>query len=248
MLLYEPPPTQADIHFRLFGIPIRVSPWFWIVALMFGVSANRDPVITMIAVGVIFISILIHELGHAILMIRYGGHPRITLHGVGGLAICEDCDRSPSAQVIISLAGPVAGFLLAGAVVLLLVATGRFEGFQWDIMPVEWKRFGSSEPGKMPIRDVLINMLLYVNIFWGAVNLLPIYPLDGGRISRELFTLGNPQRGIVASLWLSAIASVAVAALALAEGLLIMALMFGYLAYASYQTIRAYRQHIRGGY
>jgi stage IV sporulation protein FB len=248
MLLYEPPPTQADIHFRLFGIPIRVSPWFWVVALMFGVSGSvkADPVKTLMWVAVIFASILVHELGHALLMIYYGGHPRITLHGVGGLAICEDCNRSPWPQILISLAGPLAGFLLAAIVVLGIWVSGHFSGIQLSWLPVKWEPFEPSEPGKLPILEILIRMLLFANIFWGVLNLLPIYPLDGGRVSRELFTLGHPRRGIVASLWLSAVVSAVVAVFALREGLFIMTLMFGYLAYASYQTIRAYQQHWSG--
>ena len=249
MLLYEPPPTQADIHFRLLGFPVRISPWFWVVALMFGVSGRQaDPVETLLWVSVILVSILVHELGHALVLQRYGGHPRITLHGFGGLTICEDCERSPGRQIIISFAGPLAGFCLAGLVILILALSGHLEGFRLSMLPVEWTQFDMRQPGKLPLRDALISMFLVVNIFWGLLNLLPIYPLDGGRISRELFTLGNPQRGIVASLWLSAVASVTVAAYALWQGLFIMTLLFGYLAYASYQTIRAYQQHWRGGY
>jgi stage IV sporulation protein FB len=121
MLLYEPPPTQADVHFRLFGFPVRVSPWFWVMALLLGVSGGpADPVETLLWVGVVFFSILVHELGHAFAQQSYGGHPRITLHGFGGLAICEDCDRSPRSQILISLAGPLAGFCLAGLVILIL--------------------------------------------------------------------------------------------------------------------------------
>ena len=61
----------------------------------------------------------------------------------------------------------------------------------------------------------MIADLLHVNILWGLVNLLPIYPLDGGQIARELFTLGNPRAGIIQSLQLSAGAAVLVAAYAL---------------------------------
>lgn len=249
MLLYEPPPTQADIHFRLLGFPVRVSPWFWIVALMFGVSGGPvDPVETLLWVGVILVSIVVHELGHAFLLRQYGGHPRISLHGFGGLTICEDCERSPGRQIIISLAGPIAGFCLAGLVILILAVSGHFQGFRLGMLPVQWTPYDAGLPGKVQFRDVLVSMFLFVNIFWGILNLFPIYPLDGGRIARELFTLGNPRRGIVASLWLSAVTSVAVAGYALWLGLFIMTLLFGYLAYTSYQTIRAYEQHSQGGY
>jgi stage IV sporulation protein FB len=248
MLLYEPPPTQADVHFRLFGFPVRVSPWFWIVALLFGVSGGpADPIETLLWVSVILVSVLVHELGHAFMQQHYGGHPRITLHGFGGLTICEDCDRSPGRQIVVSLAGPLAGFCLAGLVILILIVSGHFERFRPSMLPVQWMPYDIGQPGKLSLRDELILMLLVVNIFWGAITLLPIYPLDGGRVAREVFTLGNARRGIVASLWLSVFAAGGVAAYALWQRWFVMVLLFGYLAYLSYRTIRAYEQQLRGG-
>src|SRR5687768_2889887 len=128
MFLVEPPPTQADLHFRLFGIPVRVHPFFWLVTLLLSMSGQGtklDPVDALIWVAVVFISILIHELGHAFLQRRYGGHPRITLYSLGGLASCDDCDRSPSRQILISLAGPVAGFLFAAVLLLATYFSGH---------------------------------------------------------------------------------------------------------------------------
>jgi len=262
MLLYEPPPTQADVHFRLFGFPVRVSPWFWIVALLFGVSGNSNPVMTLTWVAVAFVSILIHELGHALLQRNFGGHPRITLHGVGGLAICEDCDRSPRSQILISLAGPFAGFLFALVVVAVVRLSGHGIGFALSperidprvagggaviLQPLVWAYAYFAPFTSDPVNHLVAD-LLQINILWGVLNLFPIYPLDGGRVAREVFTLGNPRRGIVASLWLSVVTAGAVAAYALWQNWFIMTLLFGYLAYISYQTIRAYEQHWRGGY
>jgi stage IV sporulation protein FB len=249
MLLVEPPSSPYDLHFRVFGIPVRVHPWFWVIALLFGVSGPNpaDPLKVVLWVVVVFVSILIHELGHAVLQRWYGGHPRITLYGMGGLASCEDCDRSPTAQILISLAGPAAGFVLAALVVGVLAATGHFRGFVLDFMPIDWQPYDMQyivENRQFSPRDTLIADLLWVNIFWGLVNLLPIYPLDGGRVARELFTLGHPRHGIIQSLWLSTITSAGVAVLGFVTfGSFFMALFFGYLAYSSYQTLQAYQQY-----
>ncbi len=216
---------------------------------MMGLGGRADPVNTLIWVAVVFVSILVHELGHAVLQRYYGGHPRITLYGLGGLAVCDDCDRSPRSQILISLAGPVAGFLLAALVVAILAATGHFRGFRLDLMPIDWVPFDVEywrTNGKPSLRDAAIGDLLWVNIFWGLVNLLPIYPLDGGRVARELLTLGHPRRGIVQSLWLSIFVAAAVAALGvIVLQSIFMAIFFGYLAYANYQTLQAYEQHWR---
>jgi Zn-dependent protease len=242
MLLGEPALTSADLHFRLFGIPVRVHPLFWIVSLVLGMGGRpgepADPIFALIWVVVVFVSILVHEFGHALTQRHFGGQPWITLYSFGGLASCNDCDRSPRSQILILLAGPFAGFLLAGVVISILFAAGRLNGFELDWIPVRWTLFHSK-------LDIIVADMLFVNIIWGLVNLLPIYPLDGGQIARELFTLRNPRAGIVRSLQLSVGAASLVAIYALLNEQVYTCVMFGFLAYGSYQALAAYRSHWR---
>ena len=249
MLLGEPPSTQGDLHFRLFGIPVRVHPFFWIAALLLGARAHQgEPGAALIWVAVVFVSILVHELGHAAMQTYYRGYPRITLYGFGGLASCGDCDRSPRSQILILLAGPFAGFALAGVVIAILAASGHVDGFRWGLVPVDWMPFDikyAIEHRKPSLRDSLVYFSLFVNIAWGVLNMLPVYPLDGGQIARELFTLGNPRRGIVLSLQISMVTAGIVVLYAIQQNQPFMALMFGFLAYGSYQTLQNYRNHWR---
>src|SRR3954464_9130641 len=91
MFLGEPPASQADLHFRVFGFPVRVHPLFWIVSLLMGLgSGPADPQRTLVWVAVVFVSVLLHELGHGSVQKFYGGHPWITLYSFGGLASCND--------------------------------------------------------------------------------------------------------------------------------------------------------------
>lgn len=242
MLFNEPPPTQADLHFRVLGFPVRVHPFFWLTTLFLGMGYGRnraDPSNTLIWGGVVFVSILVHELGHAIMQRYYGGRPWITLHGFGGLASCGDCDRRPRSQIIISLAGPVAGFIFAAFIVAILYAMQRFEGFDLWWIPVMWKPFES------PHMEQLVFCLFYVNIWWGLVNLLPIYPLDGGQISRQLFLLWNPWKGVLYSLYLSATVAVLVAAAAVLNNDIYLAFLFGFLAFGNFQSIQFTQNHWR---
>lgn len=240
MFLNEPPPTQADLHFRVLGIPVRVHPFFWLVTLFLGLGGRgpADPRDVLIWVVVVFISILIHEMGHAVVQQFYGGHPWITLYSFGGLASCNDCDRRPWSQILISLAGPFAGFFLAGFVISILFALKRLQPFELDWIPVQWVLFGS-------MTDVVIWDLLFVNILWGLVNLLPIYPLDGGQVARQLFLLWNSQSGTLKSLHVSAAAAILAAAYGLLHGSFYIALMFGFLAYGNFQAIQFHRNHWR---
>jgi Zn-dependent protease len=262
MLLGEPAPSQADVHFRLFGIPVRVHPYFWLVSLVLGaggIGGKSDPVDTLVWVVVIFVSILVHELGHAFMQRVYGGNPWITLYSLGGLASCNDCDRSPRRQIIISLAGPVAGFLLAAAILLTMRLTGHVVGITLssklsDFESIEMARVIPEQMGPFVVyferaQSYLLNLViwdaLWVNIMWGLVNLLPVYPLDGGQIARELFTLRYPREGIIQSLQLSAGVAVLVAIYGVLRGSLLVGVMFGMLAYESFQALQAYRQHWR---
>lgn len=248
MLLGEPPPTQGDLHFRLLGIPVRVHPFFWVTTVFLGLGGEADPTDIMVWVAVVFVSILVHEFGHATMQRRYGGHPRVTLYGLGGLASCEDCDRSPGRQILILLAGPFAGFLLAGVVVVVLKVTGHLGGFELDWIPVKLRPFDPAyyfENQRPALVDLVVWDLLVVNILWGLINLLPVYPLDGGQISRELFTLGNARSGIIYSLQLSAGIAVLVALYALTKSSIYTCAMFGILAYNNFQTLRMYRDHWR---
>jgi Zn-dependent protease len=255
VLFVEPPASQGDLHFRIAGIPVRIHPMFWLVAVLLGLRHDGEgtpPAELLIWIAAMLVSIVVHELGHALLQRHYGGQPWITLYGFGGLASCDDCDRSPGSQILISLAGPFAGFALALAVGLLLGSTGHAVGWsnQW---PAGMEIRGFSLLGRVfywnppqgHAAQLIVGDLLAINIYWGLMNLLPVYPLDGGRISREVcqVTLGA-QRGVVNSLVISMVVSGGMALVAISRGSFVLGILFGYLAYGSFRTWEAYRAHL----
>ncbi len=251
MFLAEPPPTQGDFHFRVLGFPVRVHPFFWVISIIFGLQgASTAPGVVLAWVVAVFVSILIHELGHALMQRHFGGRPRIILHGMGGLAICGDCDRSSRAQILISLAGPGAGFLFALAIAIAVRVSGHEMGLFLEevpspsFVPQGFREFGVWllwERYESPSVNLMLLNLFYVNILWGAVNLLPIYPLDGGHVSRELCQLRGPRAGLILSLQISVFTAIGMAVVGLTWQSLYLVLLFGYLAYSSYKTLEAYR-------
>jgi stage IV sporulation protein FB len=255
MLLSEPSPTQGDINFRLFGIPIRIHPFFWLVSVLLGASNRGVPGI-LIWVAAIFVSILIHELGHALVIKAYGLHPWIVLYGMGGLACHDPREKfnskanSTLGQISIFFAGPAAGFLLAALLLGILYLAGFRDrivyGWPLNLRPfwVELSDVARLADGgviEFSRRAEFVNDVFFICVFWGLINLLPIYPLDGGQIVREFLLYMNPQEGIRQSLMLSILTAGLVSALGMIKLQdVFICLFFAYLAYESFTALQAY--------
>jgi stage IV sporulation protein FB len=249
VFLLEPQRTNFDLHFSLGPFPVRVHPMFWVVSLILGAGSFQNPsppVEVLLWVVVVFVSIVVHELGHALAMRWYGSDARIVLYAFGGLAIQEDSlwgnvssygsVRSPRQQIVISFAGPAAGFIVAGLLLLAL----RISGQQIHLIP--WFVPFAFEPGIANEKlNLIVYDLLFVNVVWGLVNLLPVFPLDGGQISRAVFTAVSPYGGERQSLALSIAVAVALAVFAaVVIQDFFMVLLFGSLAFTSFQLWQAH--------
>jgi Zn-dependent protease len=161
---------------KVFGIPVKVDFTFLLVATMLASGRLKEPVFLVEWIFVVFISILIHELGHALVCRRFGLSPQIQLYAMGGLTSWSDNIRvSPQKNIAISLAGPFAGFFFFGVVYL---SSGIFS----DVM--------DSEFGKQLYKDLML-----VNLFWGIVNLLPVLPMDGGHVIDSIEELVSKKTG-----------------------------------------------------
>ena len=236
-----PPPTRYDLNFSIFGFDVRVHPLFWLLAIILGFSPGGWERL-VIWVVVVFISILIHELGHSFMMRRFGIDSHIVLHSFGGLAIPRSSRGHLNwvSQIMISLAGPFAGFLFAGIVVGIVYATGGFVFLTqiFGFLPIPAAFVDVS--GRLgEILNEAIWMIIQVNTFWGLLNLLPVYPLDGGQVAMALFIRFDPWNGARNSLWLSVLTG---GALAIGGFTLLnsfyMGFLFGILALQSYQMIQ----------
>ncbi len=214
--------TPYDLQFSLLGIPVRVIPWFWLMAVVLGYSSiHIGPEYLLTWVAIVFVSILVHEMGHALVAATSGYPPRIVLYHFGGLAMFTPRDNySRGRSILISLAGPCAGFLFAG-LIYAFVRAGVIGPF----------REGLSLP------YFAVKQLLYVNVWWGLLNLLPVLPLDGGNICRDVCTSINARQG---ERWATFIAIVIAAGVALYAFQLqqtYIAVMFGLMAYQNYELL-----------
>jgi stage IV sporulation protein FB len=249
----EPGSTQGDIHFKLLGMPIRIHPFFWLVAAVLGANSG-GAVEVLIWVVAVLVSVLIHELGHAVVIRAFGFHPWIVLYGMGGLTIHDPAENynsksnTPLGQISISIAGPLAGFLLAAALLAVLYLAGLGHQISYEqpfnltpyvreVISLADLMKGYHEPSRLML---FVNDIFFISIFWGLMNLLPIYPLDGGHIVREILLYFNRQEGVWQSLILSIFTAGLVAVFSLVKlHEYYIAVFFAFMAYESFMALQA---------
>ncbi|MBW2454665.1 MAG: site-2 protease family protein [Deltaproteobacteria bacterium] len=216
------------MRFKLFGIPVEIQMSFWLIAVLLDIDTvlrGQHKFLILVWVAVVFLSIMVHELGHAIAMMRHGMRPEITFHMLGGLTSAHGIQRLTRPQrIFVSFAGPLAGFVLAGIVFAITLAVPSL------VAPVP----EAASKATLVIQTAVVQ-LLWVNFGWGIINLIPVLPLDGGHILEDL--LGPKRTRITAILSLVAGASVTVFCLTTKQ--LWIAFIFGLATMQSFQRFRA---------
>jgi Zn-dependent protease len=256
-------PTPFDLHWRLFRIDFRVQPMFWIVNLVFGyfyVQAFRGVdrhIYAYLGLWLLcaFVSILVHELGHVISGRIFGQHSNIILHGMGGVAIGHFDRLARWQRIAVSAAGPALGLLLFAFVEWGLppLANAYDHQFNGQLRSNRWYSI-IANPMSLPFihegeQIGAPGMLVIMNLIWNLFNLIPIIPLDGGMIMREVVCAIAPRQGSRLAYGFSFLIAGTIAFYSLLRMVrpipyppldpLFSALMFGWIAYNSFSAMRA---------
>jgi len=255
-MLSEPQPTPADFQFSIAGIPVRVTGWFWVAAALLGWGVARSLagdngrqllVYLAVWIAVVLISILVHELGHALVFARFGQPARIVLYHFGGLAIPSGMPsrqlQQPWRRLLVAAAGPLAQLLFIGLVIAAVVASGYRLPNSGMVasLPVigDWLTAAAQRGQRLPgtLANLAVYHLLFVNIGWAVLNLLPVPPLDGGTIVLE----GLRAAGVTAAVSIASLLGLLIAGTiafwAFQRQDLYLAVMFGLLAYGCFQRL-----------
>jgi len=185
---------------RPFGIPVYISPyWFVIAGVFILVYANELAstlhgatmyIVAAAFVGLLYVSVLIHELSHCVVARGYGlPVRRILLYPLGGFSEIELEPQTPAREFLVSAAGPALSLVLAacGYGLMHVVPDGTIAG-------------------------TLVSQLRWANLVVGIFNLLPGLPLDGGRMLRAVIwkLTGRPSTSTIVAAWAGRVLAVAI--------------------------------------
>lgn len=200
------------LSFRLFRIPVTIRPSFLIVAALIGFVGRSDPLLVLAWVAIVFFSILIHELGHAFTARSMGATVAIELNGLGGLTrwgVATD-EFGPGRRALVAASGSAVGVAFGAGLWLVAPLFGPFSAFT----------------------EMVIDLLIRVNVFWGLLNWVPIRPLDGGHLLLSLLQKVSPARAESIARVIFTVTSGVALIWAFRAGLIFIAVLAGWMLLA----------------
>ncbi len=211
---------------RIIHRPISISVHFlfWILAALIGSMASTTLSGILVWVGIIFASVLIHELGHAFTAMAFRQTAEIQLVVFGGLTSYQGPPLKSWQQFLIVLNGPLASLLLSLIATILLSFSLLQESLQLQLV---------------------LRQIQWANIFWSLLNLLPILPLDGGQLLRIVLEAAFGVRGLRASLFIGALLAVLLGALFFLGQNILGGALFLLFAYQSFDAWRKFRYAVK---
>lgn len=170
------------------GIRVQIHITFLVLLIWIGVAIwndGHDPVAVGTGIGFVlalFLCVLLHEFGHALTARRYGIRTRdITLLPIGGVARLERMPDKPMQELLVAIAGPAVNVVIVLVLLTILSLLGR---------PLSIDAMASTDVAVSAPN--LLERLVVVNVVLVAFNLLPAFPMDGGRVLRALLAMRMP--------------------------------------------------------
>lgn len=206
-------------RFLLFGVPVGVHVTFLVVALL-GATVYRGWDIAWWTVAA-FLSILLHELGHALSARRFGATDvSITLYGLGGLTTYRHGrEIGHGRSFIISAAGSFVG-IVAGGLVYLAVRAGLLDGAADAIV-------------------VVADSFVFTALIWGVLNWIPVVPLDGGHMVQHLVSMFDEERAPLIGQIVTWVTLAVLIPLAWINGYRFAVLILVFFAFAGFREYRS---------
>lgn len=215
----RPPGIQLG---SILGTTLTLQPGFLVLGGLFVLLdlESKVPIQrALLWLPVLFISILLHELGHAGAFAALGHGPsHVLLTSFGGLTINRGHTR-PWQDMVTSLAGPFTSFVIAGISLVAMVSVTTVKSD--------------------PMLQVLVPLLAQSNVLWGLFNLMPIHPLDGGQALRSLVqTFASEKTATSVSIWSSLAIAVTMIVAGVMQKWFFLAIVAGLMLMHNYQRLQ----------
>src|SRR5260370_5528087 len=166
----------------IFGIEVRIHLTFllflvWIWFSYYQVAGFAGAVQGVLFILSLFACVLLHEFGHAFAARGFGiGTPDITLLPIGGVARLSRIPEKPWQELVVAIAGPLVNLVIAAALIFVIPGSAPLEQLEYLESP----------------RIELLAKLASVNVMLVLFNLIPAFPMDGGRVLRALLAMAMP--------------------------------------------------------
>lgn len=170
------------------GTAIRIHLTFLLLLLWIGVSAgmrggSEAALANVVFIILLFLCVLLHEFGHIFMARQFGiATPEVTLLPIGGVASLERMPDKPMEQLLVALAGPAVNVVIALALILVLGVSMDSESMARGLASIDDPRHG------------LLARLAAANIFLVIFNLIPAFPMDGGRVLNAILAMNMDKR------------------------------------------------------
>lgn len=199
-------------------IPILIHPFFWILASVIGILYGGFSLLALVWLAIVFISVLFHEMGHALTALMFKQHPQISLVALGGLTTYEGKGLNFIKQFLIVLNGPIFGLVLCFFSYKLLTSQFFENSYIVYFLSGMWK----------------------INLFWSAINLVPILPLDGGQLMRIVFEAIFGEKGFRVAIFLGMVLAFAlgICSFIFLKGLWLVGMVFFLFAFQNFELFR----------
>ncbi|MFL5242042.1 MAG: site-2 protease family protein [Gemmataceae bacterium] len=227
-----------------FGIGIYVHISFLLLPLYVLLENGTEGGLAVIGfmmalLAALFGCVVLHELGHALMARRFGiGTRDITLYPIGGVARLDGVGRSPSQELCIALAGPAVNVVIAALLCALIIPIVSITGIAHA-----GSHFGIL--GLNPIEDFLVQLMV-MNVFMVLFNLLPVFPMDGGRVLRSLLSMKLGQlRATVIATRIGSVLALVMVFLAIRYGAVFLGIGAVFIWFAGQQELLALRMRER---
>ena len=206
------------MRFKFLNIPVTILPNFWIFLIFFSNLFHAPSIEGLIISAIMMFSLLIHEWGHAVTAVHFGGKPEIILESFGGRACYDPQGMTAKHHFLITLNGPLLQSVLV-------------------VIPYFLLKMDLISPSSL--MGFVMYVMMKLNLYWILLNLIPVMPLDGGYLVLHFLEKRMDERALPITASIGLIAAICVIPFLVKNGFYFFSVLVGVYAFQNIQLLRS---------